>query len=133
MKIIIGGSKGVLGRRPRAAPISFIFIQFSAKILQIISFCQLLRGWHLPPVWEILDPPLIMKSRPSKGRESLQLLKSANVLPHWRPHPPQGDPASATAISVADLHSNILDAHLFRGPNSFIFMQFLGNFGKIVC
>ena len=104
---------------------------FQQKSCQIIRFCQLLRGWS--PIWEILDPPLLMKRRPSKGRESLQLPKSANVPPHWRPHPPQGNPASATAISVADLHSKILYAHLSRGPNSFNFMQFLGNFGKIAC
>ena len=34
---------------------------------------------------------------------------------------------------VADLHSKILDACPPGGPNSFNFMQFLGNFGKIVC
>ena len=32
---------------------------------------------------------------------------------------------------MADLHSKLLDAP--RGPNSFHFMQFLGNFGKNVC
>ena len=32
------------------------------------------------------------------------------------------------SISVADLHSKILDAPPPRGPNSFNFMQFLGNF-----
>ena len=37
-------------------------------------------------------------------------------------------------LSVADLHSKILDAcPLPGGPNSFNFVQFLGNFGKIVC
>ena len=37
-------------------------------------------------------------------------------------------------ISVADLHSKILDVPPSPGgPNSFNFMQFLGNFGKIVC
>ena len=35
-------------------------------------------------------------------------------------------------ITVADLHSKILDAPP-GGPNSFNFMQFLGKFGKIVC
>ena len=36
--------------------------------------------------------------------------------------------------AVADLHSKILDARPPPGgPNSFNFMQFLGNFGKIVC
>ena len=38
--------------------------------------------------------------------------------------------------AVADLHSKILDATSpppSRWPNSFNFMQFLGNFGKIVC
>ena len=35
---------------------------------------------------------------------------------------------------MADLHSKILDAPpLPGGPNSFNFMQFLGNFGEIVC
>ena len=34
---------------------------------------------------------------------------------------------------VADLHSKILDAPPPGGPNSFNFMQFLGNFGEIVC
>ena len=38
------------------------------------------------------------------------------------------------AITVADLHSKILDARPTpRGPNSFNFMQFLLKFGKIVC
>ena len=38
---------------------SFSF-RFQQKSCQIISFCQLLRGWHsLPlPIREILDPPL---------------------------------------------------------------------------
>ena len=36
-------------------------------------------------------------------------------------------------MSVADLHSKILDTRPPGGPNSFNFMQFLGNFGKIVC
>ena len=36
--------------------------------------------------------------------------------------------------TVADLHSKILDAPPPPGgPNSFNFMQFLGNFGKIIC
>ena len=36
---------------------------------------------------------------------------------------------------MADLHSKIVDARPPppEGPNSFNFMQFLGNFGKIVC
>ena len=35
---------------------------------------------------------------------------------------------------MADLHSKILDARPPPGgPNSFNFMRFLGNFGKIVC
>ena len=33
--------------------------------------------------------------------------------------------------AVAELHSKILDEP--SGPNSFNFMQFLGNFGEIVC
>ena len=34
---------------------------------------------------------------------------------------------------MADLHSKILDVPPPGGPNSFNFMQFLGNFDKIVC
>ena len=40
---------------------------------------------------------------------------------------------SLPQITVADLHSKILDARPPGGPNSFNFMQFLGKFGKIVC
>ena len=36
-------------------------------------------------------------------------------------------------FSVVDLHSEIVDAPLPWGPNSFNFVQFLGKFGKIVC
>ena len=36
-----------------------------------------------------------------------------------------------STVAVADLHSKILDAP--PGRNSFNFMQFLGNLGKIVC
>ena len=35
--------------------------------------------------------------------------------------------------TVADIHSKILDVRSPRGTNSFNFMQFLGNFVKIVC
>ena len=35
--------------------------------------------------------------------------------------------------AVVDLHSKILDVPPPWGPNSFNFMQFLGNIGKIVC
>ena len=35
--------------------------------------------------------------------------------------------------SVADLHSKIVDMRPPGGPNSFNFMQFLGNFDEIVC
>ena len=34
---------------------------------------------------------------------------------------------------MADLPSKILDARPSQGPNFFLFMQFLGKFGKIVC
>ena len=34
---------------------------------------------------------------------------------------------------MADLHSEIVDAPLPWGPNSFNFVQFLGKFGKIIC
>ena len=43
------------GMRARLVPISFIFIQFSVKICQII-------GWR--PPWKILDPPLTNKTLP---------------------------------------------------------------------
>ena len=39
-------------------------------------------------------------------------------------------PLVTITYAVADLHSKILDAP--SGPHSFIFMQSLGNFGKIV-
>ena len=40
-------------------------------------------------------------------------------------------PLETITYAVADLHSKILDAP--SGPHSFVFMQGLGNFGKIVC
>ena len=46
--------RGARDARPLLSPISFIFMQFSAKI-----FLPKLRGWHPCPVWEILDPPLL--------------------------------------------------------------------------
>ena len=41
----------------------------------------------------------------------------------FQKHPKKGN-------TVADLHNKILDAHPPPVPNSFNFMQFLGNFGK---
>ena len=46
---------GYLGMHP-LGPISFIFMQFSAKSCQIIGFRSKLRGWC--SLWVILDPPL---------------------------------------------------------------------------
>ena len=48
----------IMGCAPLLGPISFIFIEFSAKILQIIGFCLKFSGWRHPLDWEILDPPL---------------------------------------------------------------------------
>ena len=49
-----GGARDT--RRPLGA-ISFIFMQFSGKIGQIIGWSPHLGSWS-PSVWEILDPPL---------------------------------------------------------------------------
>ena len=40
---------------------------------------------------------------------------------------PRRDNCDSYLCPVADLHSKILDAHPPGGPNSFKFMQFLGN------
>ena len=56
--INIDGSKGALGTcDPTPRPISFIFKQFSAKILSNNRFCVPLNLAF--PVYEILDPPLL--------------------------------------------------------------------------
>ena len=54
---LCGSEEGRQGRPP--GPISFIFIQFSAKILSNNRFLSKLRDWHPCPVWDILDPPLL--------------------------------------------------------------------------
>ena len=43
---------------PFLGPISFSFMEFSAKPLLKIGFCSKIRGWH-PPVRKIVDPPLM--------------------------------------------------------------------------
>ena len=52
----IGGSKGVLGTRLPSRSISFIFMQFLAKILSNNRFSAPTQGLAPPPlVWEIMD------------------------------------------------------------------------------
>ena len=52
--LVTGGSKGGARVTRPLSPHSFIFMQFSAKIL--------LNNRFLPPIWEILDPPLLVAS-----------------------------------------------------------------------
>ena len=56
----ISGSKGF--------PISFIFIQFSQKLLPNNTFLPQTQGL-VPPIWEILDPPLHRKGHRKGHRE----------------------------------------------------------------
>ena len=58
-KYTIGESRGAPGTRdPPLSPISFIFMQFSAKILSSNAFLVQTQGLAPPPIWEILDLPL---------------------------------------------------------------------------
>ena len=54
----IDRSNGGGGARTYRRPISFIFIQFSTIILSCNRFLPQTQG-SAPPVWEILDPPLV--------------------------------------------------------------------------
>ena len=50
-KLNIGGSKWA---HPSLGPISFIFMEFLAKLSRITGWCPLLWGWHTH-IWQILD------------------------------------------------------------------------------
>ena len=57
--ILTGWSKGALGTRA-PGPISFIFMQFSAKILPNNRILPQIQGLAPSSAWEILDPPLTL-------------------------------------------------------------------------
>ena len=59
MVVSSDGSRGCRGRAPPSLGQNFfVFMQFWGKIGQIVCWRPPL-GLALPPVWEILDPPLV--------------------------------------------------------------------------
>ena len=59
--------------RQELAPLTVQFLSFSGsfrlKSCQIIGFCPKLGGWR--PLWEILDPPLIMVAKAREFKAAL--------------------------------------------------------------
>ena len=84
-------------------------------------------GW-VPPACKlyVLRPPGVSNRRGS-SHDACDVIYLSPFLSVNRQTP-------VKTLPVADLHSKILDAHPPPGgPSSFNFMQFWGNFGKIVC
>ena len=53
------GSKGALEMPPRLGLITFFFMEFSTNILQNNRFSSPPQGLEPPPIWKILDLPLL--------------------------------------------------------------------------
>ena len=107
LHITVADLRGAQGTRPPPGPNSFNFMQLLGILAK--SYVGAPLGSWRPLLGEILDPPLYRISNSGQ---------SQNI----RERQP----------SLADLGERETCAPSPEGPDSFNFMQFLGNFGKIV-
>ena len=140
---IFSGGKGLypleaLGTRvPTFGPISFIFMQFSAKIWSNNRFLPQMRGLVLPS-GKSNTKGLFFQMSPRKLHENEE---------NWTKRPrggARGDAfkilpcVSATAHTHAHTHTPVADIHLTNfgcappRPNFFLIVQFLGKFGRVI-
>ena len=132
--VISGGSKGDARDAPPPGPNSFNFMQFWGKFGKIVCW-RPLGSWR-PLLGEILGPPLVI-NRYKSGANMVQFVffaNNANLIIaneiYWHPW----QVVLMNGFSIGGYKGfRGTRTPLPRHPNSFNFMQFLGNFGKIMC